>query len=438
MKKISIKNKWMKRTGIVVLISGLVYGGYAFSAKDQVTVVDDTAVQEYTLTKQSIRETLSTSGVVKSKSTEQLLGDVLSEVTAIHVAIGDSVEAGQVLAEMNPIDVESAILNQEVVIANLKQDMKNLGADKGTSKKTAYENAKTSLENAETSFSNNQVLFNSGGISQSELDKALESLNTAKINYENAKAAFDAYDYAAEYSILEKRLQVENTKLQSLQQDLLDHQVVAAIDGVITALSIEEGEVPKTSSVMMEIQDLSHLKIEASISEYDINKIEVGQAVEITTLGNENKIYNGLVENIYPSGQVEGSEVYVTVIIDVTDEDAQLKPNFSANIEILVANKEDALLVPYDALIKTPKGYAVSVKSQDAETPTMIRVETGIESDLNIEIISDQLQEGMIVLVDAGVDLSTVQKQNMVMLPGMGGQGGPGKGGNKPAGVVGQ
>ncbi len=424
MKLKSFNNKWVKRIGVIVVLSGLVVVGYNFTKQDEGAAVAAT-VQEYTLTKQSISDTLSTSGTVQAETTEQLLGDVSSEVTMINVGIGDQVSAGQILAEMNPIDVNSSILNQEVVISNLKQDMKALGADKGTSKKIAYENAKITLANAKSNYESNQILFESGAVSQSELDQSLEAYNNANNSYENAKVTFNSYDYATEYSILEKRLEVETTKLESLQQDLLDHQVMASITGVVTALNIEEGEIPKESDVMIEIQDLANLKIEASISEYEINAVEVGQEVTITTLGNEDQSYKGMVELIYPSGVIEGSDVYVTVLIDVLNEDEMLKPNFSANLDILTASKDAAFLVPYDALVKTPKGYAVKVKGEDAETSEFVRVETGVEGDMSIEIIAEALEEGMVLLVESEVEIAE-QMQNGMRIPGMSGGGGPG------------
>lgn len=420
MKLKKINNKWVKRTALGVMIALIALGGYQLTHKEDVTT-EAAEVQAYTITKAPVSETLSTSGSVVSDSTEQLLGDVESEVTAIYVDIGDQVSAGQVLAEMNPIDVESDILDQEVTIANLKQEMKALSADRGATKRIAFDNAKVALANAKSSYESDQILFDNGAVSQTELDASHESYNKALSDYESTKATYEGYDYATEYEILEKRLQVENTKLKSLQQDLLDLQVVASIDGVVTQLNIEEGEVPKESDVMIELQDLSQLKIEASISEYDVNKIALGQNVEITTLGDDDKVYQGLVERIYPSGKISGSEVYVTVEIDVLDEDENLKPNFSANIDILIAEKEDALLVPYDALINTPNGYAVQVKTDDAQSPELIKVETGIESDLTIEVISDQLDEGMVILVESEVDLSAVKAGGGMMIPGMGG-----------------
>ncbi|MBN2897596.1 MAG: efflux RND transporter periplasmic adaptor subunit [Clostridia bacterium] len=433
-----IKNKWITWVGGAVVVGGVILGVYSFNGQQENTT-EAAEIQEYTLTKQAISETLSTSGVVKAEDIEQLLGDVESEVTTINVEIGDHVTAGDVLAEMNPIDVESDILNQEVTIANLKQEIHALKADKGTTKRLAYENAKTALGNAKTTYEGNQILFENGALSQSDLDTSHESYNKAVSEYESAKVAYESYDYDTEYSILEKRLQVENTKLESLEQDKLDHKVVASIDGVVTQLNIEEGEIPKESDVMIEIQDLANLKIEASISEYEVNSIQEGQRVEITTLSDDDKVYDGVVERIYPSGEISGSEVFVTVLIDVLNEDTNLKPNFSANLEIMVAEKDDALLVPYDALIKTPNGYAVQVKTDDPENPQIIAVETGIESDLTVEVISDQLEEGMTILVESDVDLTTVTSNGGVMIPGMGGgMGGPpsdGGGGGRPGGA---
>lgn len=139
-------NKWIKRVGIITALAAIAAAGYLHNSPSTVEAEEST-VQEYVLTKESITESLSTSGVVKSKAVEQLLGDVTSEVTAINVEIGDHVSTGDILAEMNPIDVNSSILNQEVVIENLKNEIKTLAADKGSFVKLAYESAKVAYEN---------------------------------------------------------------------------------------------------------------------------------------------------------------------------------------------------------------------------------------------------------------------------------------------------
>lgn len=424
--KIKIMDKkWLKKMTAGALLIAITFIGYSFVAQRDEVIAEEEKVQEYVLKKEAVKEVLSTSGTVKAETVEKLLGDVSSPVTAINVAIGDQVTPGQVLAEMNPIDVESSILNQEAVIALLKQEMKALSVDKGTAKTLAYENAQVSLNNAKTSYESNQILYENGAISKTDLEKSLETYNTAKSNYEKAKSSYDAYDYATEYSILEMKLQVEATKLESLKQDLLDHQIVAAIQGIVTAINIEEGEVPKESAVMMEIQDLSNLKIEAAISEYEINDIKLGQNVSITTLGNEEKVYEGIVEEIYPSGEVEGTEVFVTVIVDVLNEDAQLKPNFSANLDIVTKSSESAFMVPYDALIKMRDGYGVKVESEGEEDGKRIIVDTGIESDLTVEIISEELEEGMVILVESEINISENKNRqggNGLAIPGTNGQ----------------
>ncbi len=436
MKVKNIGSKWIKRAGILALAGCVVFAGVTYLNKDEVAAAT-LSVEEYTIEKESISSVLSTSGSVVSETTAQLLGDVESEVTAIYVEIGDKVEAGQVLAEMNPIDVESEILDQQRVIANLNRQLVALTADKGTTTRLSYESSKVALDNAKQSYESNQVLFENGAISQSDLEQSEESYNSAVIAYESAKSTYDSYDYSAEYSILEMELQVENIKLESLQQDLENLQIIAPINGVVTAIDIEVGEVPKEEEVMIELQDMDNLKIEASISEYEIGDISVGQEVSISTLGNDDVTYTGTVEKIYPSGVISGSEVYVTIIIDVTDEDAYLKPNFSVNLDILVESREDALLVPYDALVSTPSGYAVKVKGDNDEAQ-FVRVETGIEGDLKIEVLSEHLEEGMTLLVETELTASADEEDGGLMIPGMGGGldggGAPPEGGAPPSG----
>lgn len=103
MKLKNMNKKWMKRATLVVMLGGLIYGGYSYTNQDQDTTASASAstIQEYTLTKSQITETLSTSGTVQADSIEQLLGDVTSEV------ISDQLEEGMVILVDSSVDIST-------------------------------------------------------------------------------------------------------------------------------------------------------------------------------------------------------------------------------------------------------------------------------------------------------------------------------------------
>jgi len=161
------------------------------------------------------------------------------------------------------------------------------------------------------------------------------------------------------------------------------------------------------------------LVVEATVSEYEINQVQLDQTVIIETLG-DNKQYTGTITDVSPTGIISGSEVLIPVTIEIANEDSALKPNFTANIEITVAQKDNALIIPYEAITDTPKGSMVMIVRDGKEM--MIPIEKGIASDLYIEIISDEIIEGDEIVLRTYTSAGLSDPNMMLQLPGMGGQ----------------
>lgn len=242
----------------------------------------------------------------------------------------------------------------------------------------------------------------------------------------------------------------EKQQIRKYEEQIEDCTVKAPISGVITSLGIESGDTYNGAEIAL-IENTNAYEIETEIDEYDINKIKEGQKVVIKTNGTGDTEMEGTVTSVAPRASsaegngASGSTVTYKVTISVDSEDAEIRMDMTAKLSIIIDSRENVLTVPYDAVQEDEDGsFYVEVQEDAGEAPEgeqpegeapegemsdpqpgteketepakepgkqqgqgqpasgrRIVVEKGIESDYYVEIISDEISEGMQVLVPA-------------------------------------
>ena len=248
--------------------------------------------------------------------------------------------------------------------------------------------------------------------------------------------------------------------MEDLQTSLSDCIVTAPINGIITSLPLKSGDTYVDGEIMT-IQNCENYTISAQVDEYDISDLEEGMKVVIKTDATRDDELEGVVSFISPTATAAGtsSDATYEVTIDILTKDERLKLGMTAKLNIIVDEVKDVLTVPYDAISTNAEGESyVSVLSnhnqsqtveQDveskqsqmqtqpqAQTPKQdIVVEIGMESDYYTQIISDELTEGMKVIIPSatGTQGTDTKSDSMMfnMGGGMGGMGGA-PGGGRP------
>lgn len=366
--------------------------------------------QEYILKRMAIEEELSTSATIVSKYSQQLKAGFNSETIDLKVAIGDEVIEGDVLAILDTGNIELQILTREKHIEDLEAQIDQLKREGKTRLATALVNAKATYENYKVTYEKNLKLYEAGAISRNELDGSKLSMDRAYNDYILNQSNYASFDFEGEIELIRNQIEIERENVEQLDLEKSEATIRAPFNGVVTNIFVDDNQAVNPEEPIVEIMDLSQLEAEAEISEYEIVKVKIGQTVVISTLGDRKKTYEGAVSMIYPSGIVEGSEVYVLVIVDITNPDEGLKPGFSCTLDILLSGSENALVVPYDALKRINDDYFVSKLNEDGSI-TDVEVETGIESNLMIEVISDDLEEGDVVLVMSEIKIEIHQPE---------------------------
>ena len=393
----------MKRLAKFVIVLMVLGGGaaagwwYFFGASQASTVPDTVAVS-----RGDIETTVLASGVLEASSLVSVGAEVSGTVKAVHVALGDAVSRGDVIAEIDSLNQENAVKSAEAALAGIEAQRRNQEAV---------------LAKAEASLSRQQRLSASSLVSQTDLE-------TAQAAVEQARAQIDQLDA----QIAQARLTVDTAQL-----DLARTRIVAPGDGTVVALLVDEGQTVNANSAtptIAKIANLDTMVIKAEISEADVVKVRPGQRVYFTILGEpDNKIEATLREvepaptSIAEDTASSGNAVYYNGLFDVPNPDHRLRIAMTASVTIVLDEARDVLTLPAGLVSRRGPdgGVMVMVYDPASQESRPARVEVGLNNNITAQIVSG-LAEGDQVVNATGARLSGSQG------PGQRGPGGLGGG----------
>ncbi|TCL54847.1 biotin/lipoyl-binding protein [Kineothrix alysoides] len=282
---------------------------------------------------------------------------------------------------------------------------------------------------------------------KSTADSKLDAYNTQVRNQEDSARNNSSTVAVKEDGLKSDKLTATTSSLTDKQQvkqyetQLEDCIVKAPFSGVVTAVNVEAGDIYKGESILT-IEDTSSYEVSAEIDEYDISNIELGQKVVIKTNGTGDAQLEGTVIDIAPKAtETTGTDVTYTIKISVDTPNDDLRLDMTAKLSIILESKDNIMTVPYDAVQIDDEGKkyveVVTGEAMPAQTAAdtnisgeagakttsnteLVYINTGIESDYYVEVESDELAEGMQVVVKAP-ESSTDLESIMSMRGPMGG-----------------
>ena len=442
----------MKKTLVIIAI--LVVGGVSFIAYKWSRISKENGPQYTRITAErgSITKTVAASGSVTPNLDVEIKCKASGEVVTLPYDLSDKVQEGDLLVELDREDEERNVELSRVTLhesqARLSRARENLGVaerDLATSRERAeidLEVAGAHADDARAGADRIQDLFDRGFVSQEEYEQSRTQLVAAEAEVDAAGLRFtELASQEAALALLRQdvvlaQANVESAEinLRSAQQRLEDTRVYAPMDGIVTARYVQIGQIIASGisnttggTPVMTISDLSRLYILARVDESDIGEVETGQRVVVSADAYPDESFEGTVDRIAPIGVNVSNVVTFEVRIEVTSENKSLlMPEMTADVEIVVAEKNDALLLRANALASRDGRRMVLVLGDDGK-PSPREVETGIDNGQFIEIISG-LSETDVVLVSEMEEPSmwrSSSEERQPPPPGVMGMGGP-------------
>lgn len=359
------RKKLLIAIGLLLAFS-FVFFGFKFN------FFKDKANKEFKLIKAAYRpmnRTILSTGVVKPVvGAEVKVGARISGlVERLMVKIGDKVKKGDIIAVIEHKDLIAQVEQKK---ANLMaEEAKRTAIKEQTPKeleeaKAELEQKKAGLELAEIVYKRQKSLVEKGIAPQEKFDQAKKGLDVLKAEHRAMKQhlAYLQIKYVQDLSLAKARIMQAKASLMELKTSLSYATIRAPIDGSIASISTQEGETVAAgfnAPTFVTIIDLSRLQVNAFVDETDIGRIKKGQKAVFTVDSFPKKPFKGEVTAIYPKAVIQENVVNYEVIIQVIDDFIDLlRPEMTANVNIIIDKKEKALAIPTET-IKNKKGKKI-------------------------------------------------------------------------------
>lgn len=402
------RRKWLIGGAAVALVAlALVFNPFNAKKPQMVTA---------TVGRGDIEQTVLATGVLEPAKLVSVGAQASGQVKKLYVELGDTVKAGDPIA-----DIDSR--NQTNSVSNAQAGLSNVVAQRSA--------AQASLTEAQLNFDRQKRLFAEGASAKADLDSAESQLANARANLTASNA----------------QIKQANLTLNTAETNLGYTKIVAPMDGTIVAVVTEEGQTVnanQSAPTIVMLAQLDKMTVSAEISEADVEKVETGQDVYFTTLGDANKRHYAKLRTVAPAPEsIEStssstssstaSAVYYNGLFDVDNADGKLKTGMTAQVYIVQASAKDALTAPSSALERRGReGYFAKVVKENGEVERRA-VKVGINTNVTAQV-TEGLKEGeKIVVAEVSAEQKASSSQNQNSNPlAMGGGSRRGMGGGGP------
>ena len=275
-----------------------------------------------TIERGHIENTVTAAGTMEPGNWVDVGAQVSGQLQTLAVDVGDLVEVGDVLAE----------IDASVQINRVEASRASLGAEK------AQRSARVAaVQLARSKLDRQRELIEQDLTSQTDLDDAINQLAAA----ESALVELDS------------RILSGNASLASDEAQLAYSKIYAPMAGTVIAVATTVGQTLNAVQqvpTILRIADLSTMIVRADVSEADVGLLSAGMPAYFTTLGGGERRWHGKVDQILPTPNVVSNVVFYPVLFSVPNEDGALLPEMTAQVFFVVESVDNVLKVPVGAL----------------------------------------------------------------------------------------
>ena len=359
------------------------------------------AVQVADVKRAPIASTVRAPGRVQPETMVKMSANVPGEVVRIAVKEGDRVRKGQFLLELDDTQYRAQVRAAKAALESARSNLRLA--------ETAFAQSDASLKRKESLFAQNLV--------------SPEELETARTLQNSDRARVDGNREEAQRA---------EASLQSSEDNLRKTRYSSPIDGTVTQLNIEQGEIAvvgtmnNPGTVILTVANMNGMKVESDVDETDVTSVRLGQTASVKVDAYPDTAFTGAVVEIANSPKIEdqGTQEQQTnfeVDVRIDAPPATLRPGMTADVEIKTASRDSVITVPIQAVVvrtpeelapvkkgarkRQPKSDAAAAVSKDparakkdeirgvfvmADGKAQFRkVKTGIASDTDFEVEGD-------------------------------------------------
>lgn len=406
-----------------VLAIGLAIGGYVvFNGERKAPVRYRSAPIE----RGPVISLVTATGTINPVVSVQVGTQVSGMIKNLHADFNSVVKAGDVVAVIDP---EPFRARRDQAASNLEMSKANVARAR-----TDLAQRKRELDRVKSLVAQQFVSQNDVDVAATNFQAAEAQMNVAGAQVKQAEAALNAAELDLKYTVIR-----------------------SPVNGIVVARNVEVGQTIAASfatpNLFLIALDLTKMQVDTNVSESDIGGITEGKEATFTVDAYPGYQFAGMIRQVRLAPINVQNVVTYNVVVSVNNEDLRLKPGMTANVSIVVAQRDDVLKVPNAALRFTPPSAGQGDRSMPGGKPAKerggeqtasagrgigapsrtvwkqglsgelepIRVQTGISDGLATEIVSQELSEGTAVVV--GLDRPKGERGGSDLPPGFGSSG---------------
>ncbi len=407
-----------------------------------------------------IENNVMASGKVKALNTVDVGAQVSGEVTRLYVEVGDEVQQGDLIAQIDQVTQNNTLSNEQATLEQSVAAIQSAQAEvlsRQASLKSAQADLisrQSELRQARTDFERLQGLVAIDAISKQEYDTQATKVETAQAAVASARAAIDTAGAAiatanANVNSQQAALRKSETNVSTAKEDLSYTTIRAPMSGTVVSVTTEQGttvNANQTAPTIVTLADLSTVRINAQISEADVINVQADMPVYFNIIGNPDQKFDSVLKAIEPAPETisdtssTDSAIYYVGYIEVPNTDRRFRIDMTAQVYIIINEAKNTLLIPSAALqaskpsasarntntsvdkTDTPDNSKTDLKSAKSNAATATvrvlkadgevvnqSVTTGINNRVNVQILSGLSEGDKVILSEASAEGSKSQ-----------------------------
>jgi HlyD family secretion protein len=341
-------------------------------------------------------------GKIQPLSKAEIKSKASGIVKKIYVDYGDRVKQGQVLAELDKVQLEAAARASQ---ANLQAAEAALDSAKATLERNKVDAEGPDVPFLKLNMERAEQMYKDGVMSKSLVEDAEKNYQLALNKQVSAQRNLTVS--RAEIAKAEAQVSQARASLENVQEDLKNSTIISPIDGLVLSRDVNVGDAVSSILVLgsqatpiMTLGDVSEVYVQGKVDEADIGKVYLNQPARIVVESFKDKKFTGKVTKISPLGKEKDNVTTFEVRVSIANSTLELKANMSANAEILLEEKKSVLMVPEASLIYDKERNA-SVETPDLKAENgkkKISVKLGISNGVKTEILQGLNEKQEVVL----------------------------------------
>jgi HlyD family secretion protein len=326
---------------LVIALGTIGYVNYRYRRNTAPAVTTEKVVRR------DLQAIVSASGKIRAKKTVNISAETMGKIVTLAVMEGERVKRGQLLLEIDPRNLETAVENRQATLDSARSQLEQT--------RRQVDSARVNLKQAQENMRRQEDLWRAGLVARDLYERAQNDLTAREAELSLSQQAVRTQ---------EQRIRVEEANLASARYDLNKVRVESPIDGVVIKRNVEEGETAvvgtmnNAGTVLLQIADMSVIETEIEVDETDIPFVNVGQTAEIQidafpdqkVRGRVTEVGNSPITTTGSAQAQTGRATNFKVVVQVEGPVPDVRPGFTCTAIITTATRQKAISVPIQAM----------------------------------------------------------------------------------------